>query len=207
MKTVINLLKLNKASALMRFVFLWFITLIIFGCSPTKKIGKNKYLINNYKVSFENKNIYKNITKSEVEEILYPYTNRKIFGFYRFYLQMYYLGDTKNLKKNINQKKQELYQTNIKKKEKYELKKAKYEKKIANKTKKKSYKKFKPKTYKPTFNQWLTEVVGESPVLLDSLAVQKNNKKITNLLFTKGYFNSTTNYSIDTFNKIFFSFY
>ena len=83
-----------RSNAIYKQLSILLIIILNIACSPTWKLKDDESLLNKYDVHFSKKS--KVFNKVEIKDVIYPKTNRKIFGFYRFYLQMYYLGDTKN---------------------------------------------------------------------------------------------------------------
>lgn len=51
------------------------------------------------------------------------------------------------------------------------------------------------------FRAWLTQKIGEKPVLMDSTLLERSVRIMNNYLFNKGYFNSSINYTVHTKNQ------
>ena len=178
------------------------ITILLSSCSSRWKTNPNNYLLTKYKV----KSNQKTIKKSDVKEVIYPNKNRSVLGL-RFYLWMYEMGDHGDIEQDIKDKQDKLNKKNQKKLQKYEVKKKKYHAKKVRKNKRrekrkrfpkdiKPYKRFKPKEYKPTFKQWLMEVVGEAPVLMDTAKAKDIKKQVVLYLEKHGYFDANVSYDL-----------
>lgn len=142
---------------------------------------------------------------SKVNGNMLPKINRKVLGF-RFHLAVHNLGDNGNVGEGVERKKEKLKQRNDKKLEAYEQKKIRKEEKWRlNEEKRKAKGKypknkslapFKPKPYTPTFREWMTDVVGEAPVLLDTSKLSSYERSMHSLLFNQGFFNNKVDIEI-----------
>lgn len=145
------------------------------SCNPTRKLGKHDYLL------VENE-IIDNSTKLDKEEIksyIKQKPNRKILGIVRFHLAIYNLVDQKKM---IDKKKEYVKRV----KEENIERRAEGKKELDED--------------KQTWREWLVDI-GEAPVLLDSLLMQKSAKQVKLFLNNKGYFNSIVRDSVVVHDK------
>lgn len=142
------------------------------ACSPTRKLAEGEYLLTKNVIS----NDSKVVSKGDIENFIRQKPNRRIFGFYRFHLQVHNLVDRDKLENRV------------------EILKAKNEKRnLRRKAKGKD-----PKDRRRSFWEWLEEV-GEEPVLYDQLITQKSAEQVEIYLRGKGHFNASVSDSV-TFN-------
>ena len=147
------------------------------SCSPTRRLNEGEYLLKKQKII----GIPSDLDVDEVQANLRQKPNRKLFGLFRFNLQMYNLPNPDKLPTK-----------NAKKRAKVEAKNAKRKKFNEEHPKRtaKKMKEFKPARY------WMREVVGEAPVLIDSSQVETSVLYLKKYLTTKGYFENTVRDSI-----------
>lgn len=137
---------------------------MVSSCSPTRKLADGEYLLV--------KNIIKNdskvVSKSDLESYIRQKPNRKIFGFYRFHLQVHNL---------VNQEKLE--------------KRAKIlDEKNAKRNARRKSKGKDPKDRRRSFWEWLQDV-GEEPTIYDELTTKKSTEQLEIYLRGKGHFNAS----------------
>lgn len=87
MAKFIGRLTLTKLS----FCFFWVVLLsglFLFSCRPTRRLSDGEYLLKKNEVKIDNEEV----DKDELEGYIRQKPNRKIFGFYRFHLQVYNIG-------------------------------------------------------------------------------------------------------------------
>ncbi|MCF8327872.1 MAG: BamA/TamA family outer membrane protein [Bacteroidales bacterium] len=117
---------------------------LLSGCNNAKRLPEDKLLLNKNEIEISNPEI----SKSEINRFIKQKPNKKLIGFFRFHLTVYFIGE--RIKKD-------------------------------NKIKK-----------------WLTESVGEKPVVLDTSMANNTTRQIEYYLRNKGYFNSNVKKTIDT---------
>lgn len=136
---------------------------MVSSCSPTRKLGDNEYLLT--------KNVIQNdskvVSKSDLESFLRQKPNRRIFGFYRFHLQVHNLVNREKLEKRVDV----LTEKNNKRNARRKLK---------GKT---------PKDRRRSFWEWLADI-GEEPVVYDALTSRKSAEQLQIYLQGKGHFNA-----------------
>lgn len=139
------------------------------SCSPTRKLGENEYLLT--------KNVIENdskiVSKSDLESFLRQKPNRRIFGFYRFHLQVHNLVNQEKLEKRVDV----LTEKNNKRNAKRKLKGKP------------------PKDRRRSFWEWLADI-GEEPVIYDALTSQKSAEQLEIYLEGKGHFNAVVKDSV-----------
>ena len=151
-------------------LLLFFISVLIIACSPTRKLSKGEFLLNR-NVIIDNP---KEIEKIEIQAYIKQKPNRRIFGSVRFHLWLY----------------------NIVNKDKMLAKKAARDKKIDEKNIQRLAEHKKPKSKDHlTMGEWLLEA-GEAPVILDSFLTEKSTHQIKLFLDSKGYFQSKVKDSV-----------
>lgn len=142
---------------------------LVSSCSPTRKLGENEYLLT--------KNVIQNdskvVSKSDLESFLRQKPNRRIFGFYRFHLQVHNLVNREKLEKRVDV----LTEKNNKRNARRKLK---------GKT---------PKDRRRSFWEWLADI-GEEPVIYDALTSQKSAEQLQIYLQGKGHFNAVVTDSV-----------
>lgn len=172
------------------------------GCNPTRKVPAGRYLL------VENNIIDKSTTidKAELESYIKQKPNRKILGLVRFHLALYNMvderkNDIRKLNRNkrykrVNERRQNREdRKNVRRTARNNRKNIKRkEKGKPEQDPKRYYAKFKNPD-KQTWREWLMDI-GEAPVILDSMLMEKSTRQIKLLLNNKGYFNSTVSDSI-----------
>ena len=139
------------------------------ACSPTRKLADGEFLLT--------KNVIENdskiVSKGDLESFLRQKPNRKVFGFYRFHLQVHNLVNREKLEKRVDI----LTDKNAKRNAK---------RKIKGKE---------PKDRRRSFWEWLEEI-GEEPVIYERLTSQKSAEQLEIYLRGKGHFNASVTDSV-----------
>jgi outer membrane protein assembly factor BamA len=143
--------------------------LAITGCSSTKKLAEDEYLLHKVKIEVTGE-----IDEEQIGAIIKQQPNRKALGFYRFHLGVYNMFDREKLEKKIEQKEQNLLVKNERR-----IKKNKA-----------------PKLYNPTIGERVLEIVAEEPVIYDKILTHKSTKNINQFMINTGYFNGTVRDSL-----------
>lgn len=152
------------------FLFLPLSIVMIYSCSPTRKLAERQYLLAEEKITGH----HGSIDKSEIEAYIKQKPNRKILGAIRFHLWLYNLAN----EEKVRQKKEAWLQ----KREAENILRVEKGKKPRS-------------TDKLLFGEWLMEV-GEAPVIYDSLLTHNSSKQIRLFLNSKGYFYNTVRDSV-----------
>lgn len=140
------------------------------SCSPTRRLTEGQYLLK----SNEIKNIPPKVSKEELKSIIIQQPNRKILPFLRFHLQMYNLPSDRRL----------------------ELSRARKDRNLDERNAKRVAKGKEPKSPKRTRWEWLREVVGEPPVILDSSLVHSSAEQLSIYLVKQGFFENDVQDSV-----------
>lgn len=140
------------------------ILLLLFclSCSPVRRLSEDKYLLVSHDVSIEGKSA---LSKSGASELVFPRPNRKVFGVWRLYLQLYNLPNPNRLDSivKVRQQKLEERNTRIIAENRERVAQGKRPQKL--------------KKYKPTFGETLRKI-GEPPVILDTGAVSRTRRQL-----------------------------
>lgn len=150
------------------------IAVLAASCSPTRKLADGEHLL----VKNVIKNDSKVVSKSDLESFIRQKPNRRVFGFYRFHLQVYNL---------VNQEKLE---------ERVAVLEAKNEKRNARRKKKGK----EPKDRRRSFWEWLEEI-GEEPVIYDPLTTHKSAQQLEIFLRGKGHFRASVSDTVELNDK------
>jgi len=158
----------------------WF----LFSCSPTRRLHENQYLL--VKNNVIEKSKLKKSERDNISSYVQQKPNRKMLGFYRFYLQTYNLPNPDKL---ARKKEKQLARLEAKNKKIEEY----------NSTVTRSKKKKKLKKERLLFGEWLQKI-GEPPVILDSFKIEKSVTQLTRYAQNKGFFQATV-YDSVTYKK------
>ncbi len=143
----------------------WFLLLALAlfaaSCSPTRKQSDGQFLLTKNVID----NDSKEVSKSDLESYLRQKPNRKIFGFYRFHLQVYNLVNQQKLEERV-----------------VVLKKKNEKRNLRRKAKGKD-----PKERRRSFWEWLEEI-GEEPVIYDEMVASQSADQLEIYLRGKGHF-------------------
>ncbi len=156
--------KIEPSTLLIKKEHIAFLGLILMAtaCSPTKRLSDGEYLLQ--RNVLEANDI--DLKKEELQNIIKPQPNRKILPFMRFHLHMYNLASDKRQR----------------------ISRQKKDDRIAKKNERRAAKGKKLKGKGRTKWEYFKEVVGEPPVLLDSISVQASSMQLSTYLVKKGYF-------------------
>jgi hypothetical protein len=182
----------RKVSNTYKFVALLglLVLITIWGCSPTRRLHSNQKLLNKVTVQTDDKSV----SVGDAEDYLQQKPNRKLLGFWRFYLQVYNLVDST---KAANDHKERVE----KKIKRQDNRNARRDKRCIRRTER--YKK-RGKVYKCTpnntndaddieakpFREWI-QGIGEPPALYDTLLTNKSVFQLKQYMFNNGYFFAT----------------
>lgn len=168
--------------------------LVLWGCSPTRRLKPNEKLVNKVYIKTDNKNI----SESEVRSYLRQQPNRKLLGFWRFYLQIYNLVDPK--------KAEEAHERKVKRKAERIDKRNARRNARCERRKTRTGKDCKPREREDiieakSFREWI-QGIGEPPTVYDANQTPISCDQIRQYLFNNGYFHATVKDStIDTGHK------
>lgn len=154
----------RQRKSLLKFRFSYIIPLgclLIASCSGVKRVPDEQHLLVKNKLEVQDGKL----DKQALKDILKQHPNKKILGL-RFHLTMYNWPNPEKLEDR---------------REKQALKRE------ARNAKRKAKGK-EPKTYKRVKGQWLQEVVGEAPVILDKALTEKSRRQLEVYLAQLGYF-------------------
>ena len=197
MTNFILLLEIIDKYRILRLIYyIFFISVsafIISGCSVSKNLKENQYLLSSETVEHNDK-----ISKESLHGLYKIKPNNKVLGTTP-YLAIYFFGekhfDTSKVIKHLK-KTEAIYakkiarikesKTSSKKKEKLEKKLEKKKKHFANELSK---------------GNWIMRVPGEAPVLYDSAIINQTAKQMTVYLHTHGFFRGNVTTEIDTTGK------
>lgn len=135
--------------------------LVLTGCDPTKRVPEGRYLLKRNVITVP----AGTVNTGELRSIIKQKPNKKILGL-QFYLTAYNLPDPERMAAKRARKDQRRDELN---EERAERGKA-------------------AKPYKRTFGQWLREVVGEPPVLLDSSLTERTVDQLELYVHREGWF-------------------
>ncbi len=140
------------------------VALVLFcGCDPTRRIPEGKYLLDQNRVLVEGGRV----PASELQPIIKQRPNKEVLWM-RLYLWLHNIPDPEAVAR------------------KRERKDARRDRKNAERLAKGK----EPKAYRRTTGQWLREVVGEPPVLLDSSQIHRSEQQMELYLRKEGYFHA-----------------
>lgn len=165
---------LNKLSVLL-------LLIAVSACNPTKRLQGGEALLMKQEVVVADRQHNFDLSEDEMSSVLKQRPNRKV-GFFRFHLGVYNL---------VNPERQKLAHSR-----KLERKQKKLGRKI-NKSKALTTKERKAILSDTlTWRDWLTDAVGEAPVVFDSTRAEKSRTQLSILLSKNGYFQNEVNYSV-----------
>ncbi len=157
-----------------------FFAFVLLACSPTRRLKEGEFLLVKQQV-VETDASYKG--SDEIESFYTQKLNRKWFGFWRFYLQVYNIPNPKKLAQKKQKQLARLDSINL---AIQEANKAR----IAQGKKPKKLKK-----EKLLFGEWLQKI-GESPTLLDSNRIERTKSQMLQYVKNKGYFYASLSDSV-----------
>jgi outer membrane protein insertion porin family len=163
-----------------------FMVILLAGCSPTRNLKENQYLLYTQKIRGNKK-----ISRDSYAEIYKQRPNRKILGLTP-YLGIYNLGrkfyDSSKVLK-------EIAAANLKYNQKIARAKSEYKR---NKLEQKKNKKLENLAKKQKDGNWLMRTPGEPPSIFDSATVKKQVDQFQLFLYSRGFFHSSVKAEIDT---------
>lgn len=186
----------RKVSNTYKFIALLGILLLLtaWGCSPTRRVKENQKMLNKVKIEADDKSV----DISEASDYLQQKPNRKLLGFWRFYLQVYNMVDpdkaVRDHKRRLDNKKA--------RQQKRDIRHYNHCVKMQDRYKKKG-KIYKCKVFdsdvdrieaKP-FREWI-QGIGEAPAIYDTLLTGKSVFQLKQYLFNHGYFFATVKDSV-----------
>ncbi len=135
--------------------------ILLSGCDPTKRVPEGKHLLDRNRITVEGSGV----SGSELEPIIKQRSNKRVL-WVRLYLWFYNLPDPEAVTERRARK--------DKKRD------ARNERRIA--------KGKEPREYRRTKGQWMREVVGEPPVIVDSLLIDRSSEQMRLYLQKEGWF-------------------
>lgn len=136
---------------------------ILASCSPTKRVPEGRYLLERNVVRIDGGTVPKDL----LLPIIKQKPNKKIL-FFRFYLQAYDLPDPSRIPEWRAKKNTRRDRLNERRKARGKA----------------------PKPYKPTRAEWLRDVVGEPPSILDSALTRRSSDQLRLYMHKEGWFNA-----------------
>ena len=169
------------------YIFISIVSIIILiGCSATKHLKKDQYILYNNSLKGAPKDNYSNMT-----ELYKQLNNRKIVGLLP-YVNLYNFGKLFQDTSKINSKKEKI---NLKYNAKIKNAKSEFSK---NLLREKKEKKIARKNTSIEKGNSFMRSFGEPPVIYDSSKVVQTVYSMKGYLFSKGYFNSQVYSNVDT---------
>ena len=150
--------------------------LIIFGCNTTKRVPEGKSLLTKNKIVVDGKKD----NSDDVFNQLYQKQNSSILG-YRLRLNIYNLA---------KQKTDSIYRAKFTNNPKKYFRKVKW-------LSKKQVKRLGESFWYSGIHNFLRKT-GEAPIILDTVSTKKSLRRLKSYYFTRGYFDATANYKIDS---------
>jgi hypothetical protein len=138
------------------------LVLLLAACSPTKRVPPGEHLLKRNDVVLKDRSV----PASELESIIKQKPNKKVLGS-RFYLSMYNIPDPELMARRKEHRARRIEAINERRTERGKA----------------------PKPYGRTTGEWLREVVGEPPVLLDSGLTERSRDQMELYLRKEGWFN------------------
>lgn len=139
------------------------------GCDPAKRVPAGKYLL----VKARAKEPTKTVSQGDLSALLKQRPNKRILGI-RFYLAVYNLPHPNSIA----------------------AKKARKLKRSDLNNARRARKGKPPKETGRTMGEWMREVVGEAPVVLDSTLTERTRQQMELYLMREGYFNASVTDSV-----------
>lgn len=138
------------------------LALLLAACSPTKRVPPGEHLLKRNAITLEERSV----PVADLESIIKQKPNKKVLGL-RFYLSMYNLPDPARIERRKQRRADRIDAINERRTERGKA----------------------PKPYGRTTGEWLREVVGEPPVLLDSSLTERSSDQMELYLHKEGWFN------------------
>jgi hypothetical protein len=143
--------------------------LLISSCNTIKRLEDGEYLV--HKVKIDSENLI--VSNEELMNVVKQRPNRKIFLLGRFHLHMYNLPNP-----------EKMYVARVRK-----------DARVMRRNNRRKAKNKDPLEPRLTSGEWLREVVGEPPVILDTILGQEGADQLSLFLMKKGYFKNSVKFS------------
>lgn len=157
------------------------VLLLVWSCNPTRRLSDGDSLLLKQRISILNDSKTFDVDEDDIASVLRQRPNRKVL-FMRFHLGMYNLVNPS--------KKNKVYQ---RKKRKIEAKITKLESK-GKMPGSKELRELRADTL--GWRDWMTETVGEAPVVFDSSLTRRSMDQIGTVLAKNGYFNGEVDFAV-----------
>lgn len=169
-------------------LLLLIVLLTAWGCSPTRRLKPNEKLLNKVYIAVDKKEI----SESDIRSYLRQKPNRKLLGFWRFYLQIYNMVDPE---KAIRDHKRHLANKKARIDKRDERRNTRCLKKQERKARHGKKYQCKPRSSDEaieakSFREWV-QGIGEEPSVYDSTLTPISLTQIKQYLFNNGYFFAT----------------
>ena len=138
------------------------LALLLGACSPTRRVPPGEHLLKRNAVVLTDRAV----PVTELESIIKQKPNKKVLGL-RFYLSMYNVPDPARIERHKLRRTERIDAINERRAERGKA----------------------PKPYGRTTGEWLRDVVGEPPVLLDSALTERSTDQMELYLHKEGWFN------------------
>ena len=139
------------------------VALLLAGCDPAKRVPAGEHLLKQNRIVVTDKSV----STDELETIVKQKPNKKVLGM-RFYLNMFNLADPERMARN----------------------KARLDARTDERNEERAARGKDPKTYKRTTGEWLREVVGEPPVIIDAAQTERSTLQIRLYMQKEGWFDA-----------------
>lgn len=163
------------------------ITALLFltSCDPTKRLAEGQYLLDKNRVTMtqaiQASELGSNISAGgNLIPIIKQRPNKRVLGM-RLYLWLYNIPDPAKL----------------------EERKKREEERLVKRNEERAAKGKQPKTYRRSVSEWLREVVGEPPVILDTLMIHRSTEQIRLYMQKEGWFQAEVEDTIHVKKKSF----
>lgn len=157
---------------------------ILSSCNSTRRLSDDEVFLRKNKIEFPEGDQPSSLPSEDLKNVIKQKENRKIL-FFRFNMAMYNMVNPKRRARSHE-----------KKVERVNRKIAKTQLKAHQATKEKKKKRLEKKSKKlkteevRTLRDWLAETVGEKPVVLDTILVDKTASQLSVFMSKKGYFDN-----------------
>ena len=166
---------------------------VLSGCHPTKRVADGDQLLKKQKVKINGDYDEANFTADDLNGILKQKLNRKIL-LVRFHLWAYNRVNPEQKELGHIRKQARIEKKIDRKQEKMLAAKAKGKDRKAKRLDKKIDELVKEEPL--TWRDWLTETVGEAPVIHDSLLTEKSASQMSIFLSKHGYFDNSVDFEV-----------
>lgn len=152
--------------------------LLLASCDLTKRVPEGKYLLDNNKVTLTQTSL----PPGELQPIIKQRPNKRVL-WVRLYLWLYNIPNPEAVAEKRERKNAQRDELNEKREQKGK----------------------EPKPYKRTKGEWLREVVGEPPVILDTTLVERSREQIRLYMQKEGYFRAEVTDTVLFNHRLFYS--